>query len=55
MDALRELPGEFRHAYESLSRLAARVLSQDPAAMLADLEKTSLEVKSKAKATGGNS
>jgi len=53
MDALRELPGEFRHAYESLSRLAARVLSQHPAAMLADLEKTSLEVKSKANATGG--
>ncbi len=54
LQALRDSPEEFMHAYEALSRLAARVLSQDPAGMLAELEKSSMEENSKAKATGGN-
>jgi predicted short-subunit dehydrogenase-like oxidoreductase (DUF2520 family) len=53
-DALQESPGEFAQAYEALNRLAARVLPQDSAGMLAELEKTSLELKPKAKAIGGN-
>jgi predicted short-subunit dehydrogenase-like oxidoreductase (DUF2520 family) len=54
LDALQESPGEFAQAYEALNRLAARVLPQDSAGMLAELEKTSLELKPKAKAIGGN-
>jgi predicted short-subunit dehydrogenase-like oxidoreductase (DUF2520 family) len=54
LDALQESPREFAQAYEALNRLAARVLSQDSAGMLAELEKTSLETKPKAKAIGGN-
>ncbi len=53
LDALRESPKEFAQAYEALNRLAARVLAQDTASVLAELEKHSAEVKSKAKATGG--
>jgi len=53
-NALRELPKEFAQAYESLNRLAARVLSQDSVGILAELEKTSLEQKPKAQAIGGN-
>ena len=53
LEALRDLPPEFANAYDSISRLAARVLSQDTARVLAELEMGSLEVKSKAKATGG--
>jgi predicted short-subunit dehydrogenase-like oxidoreductase (DUF2520 family) len=53
LDALRESPKEFAQAYDALSRLAARVLAQDTAGVLAELEKHSVEVKSKAKATGG--
>ena len=51
LEALRESPPEFAHVYESLNRLAARVLSQYPDRLLADFEKTVLEVKSKVKAT----
>jgi hypothetical protein len=40
--------------YEALNRLAARVLSQDSAAMLAELEKNSVDQKAKAKVIGGN-
>ena len=54
LGALRESPREFVHAYEALSRLAARVLAQDAVGMLAELEKTFLEEKPKARATGGN-
>jgi predicted short-subunit dehydrogenase-like oxidoreductase (DUF2520 family) len=54
LGALRELPQEFANVYAALSRLAARVLAQDPAGMLAELEKSSMEEKPKAKATGGN-
>jgi predicted short-subunit dehydrogenase-like oxidoreductase (DUF2520 family) len=53
-DALRESPKEFAHAYEALNRLAARVLAKDAAGMLAELGKTSMEQKAKAKTTGGN-
>ncbi len=53
-NALRESPHEFMHAYEALNRLAARVLSQDSAAMLAELEKNSVDQKAKAKVIGGN-
>jgi predicted short-subunit dehydrogenase-like oxidoreductase (DUF2520 family) len=52
--ALRESPQEFANAYAALSRLAARVLAQDTDGMLAELEKSSVDEKSKAKATGGN-
>ena len=54
VDALLESPKEFAHAYEALARLAARVLAQDTAAMLAELGKNSLEERLRAKATGGN-
>src|SRR5690349_10136410 len=47
LDALRESPPEFANAYESISRLALRVLSQDPAAALDDFEKITLEVRSR--------
>jgi len=52
--ALRDSPEEFMLAYESLSRLAARVLAQDTAGMLAELEKGSVRPIAKAKGTGGN-
>ena len=54
LGALRESPNEFAHAYEALNRLAARVLAQDTAGVLAELEKSSAEKKPKAKAIGGN-
>src|SRR6266480_2674679 len=54
VDALLECPKEFAHAYEALGRLAARVLAQDTAGMLAELGKNSLEEKLRAKAIGGN-
>jgi predicted short-subunit dehydrogenase-like oxidoreductase (DUF2520 family) len=53
-EALRESPAEFAQAHEALSRLAARVLPQDPAAMLAELQQIFVEKKPKAKAIGGN-
>ncbi len=55
LNALRESPNEFMDAYEALNRLAARVLSQDSAGILAELEKSSASEKSKAKAIGRNS
>jgi len=54
LDALQESPEEFAQAYETLSHLAARVLAQDAAGMLAELEKIAVEKKPKAKAIGGN-
>jgi predicted short-subunit dehydrogenase-like oxidoreductase (DUF2520 family) len=53
LDALQELPLEFARAYEALSRLAARVLPQDPLAMLAELDKLFLKKTPIAKAIGG--
>jgi predicted short-subunit dehydrogenase-like oxidoreductase (DUF2520 family) len=54
LDALAESPNEFAEAYQALNHLAARVLSQDCAGMLAELEKSSLEQKPRTKAIGGN-
>jgi len=53
LEATQESPEEFAQAYEALSHLAARVLAKDPAGVLAELEKTSVEKKPKAKAIGG--
>jgi predicted short-subunit dehydrogenase-like oxidoreductase (DUF2520 family) len=50
--ALRDLPGEFASAYQTLNRLAARTLAQDANGMLAELEKISMEEKPKANAKG---
>jgi hypothetical protein len=54
LHALQESPKEFAQAYEALNRLAARVLAQDTAGVLAELEKSSAKEKPKAKAIGGN-
>lgn len=54
VQALREFPPEFSEAYESVSRLAARLLAQDSAGMPAELEKIFAGKKAKAKSTGGN-
>jgi predicted short-subunit dehydrogenase-like oxidoreductase (DUF2520 family) len=54
LDSLQESSMEIAQAYEALNRLAARVLSQDSAGMLGELEKVSLELKPKAKVIGGN-
>src|ERR1700674_72093 len=53
-EALRESPAEFAEAYQSLNRLAARVLAQDVRGMLAELEKITAGNKTKAKVMGGN-
>jgi predicted short-subunit dehydrogenase-like oxidoreductase (DUF2520 family) len=51
--ALQQFQPEFLEAYQAVSRLAARVLSRDPASMLKELEKISIsssgQVASKAK------
>jgi predicted short-subunit dehydrogenase-like oxidoreductase (DUF2520 family) len=52
LKALRESPPEFAGAYDALDRLAARVLAQDAAGMLAELAKFSVE--KNAKIAGGN-
>ncbi|MGB2898060.1 MAG: DUF2520 domain-containing protein [Candidatus Acidiferrum sp.] len=54
LEVLRESPAEFALAHEALNRLAARLLSQDAAGMLAELDRISAGKKVKAKATGGN-
>jgi predicted short-subunit dehydrogenase-like oxidoreductase (DUF2520 family) len=54
LEALQESPEEFAQAYEALNHLAARVLANDPAGVLAELEKTSVEKKPRAKAIGGH-
>jgi predicted short-subunit dehydrogenase-like oxidoreductase (DUF2520 family) len=54
LEALQESPEEFAQAYKALSHLAARVLAQDAAGMLAELEKISLEKKPRAKVIGGH-
>lgn len=52
--AMKDLPPEFAQAYEAVNRLAAIVLAQNSAAMLADLEKVAVKKKIKVKATGGH-
>jgi predicted short-subunit dehydrogenase-like oxidoreductase (DUF2520 family) len=52
LEAMDSFPAEFSQAYCAVNRLAARVLSPEPAAMLAALEKVSSQKKATAKATG---
>jgi predicted short-subunit dehydrogenase-like oxidoreductase (DUF2520 family) len=52
IEAMKDSPAEFVLAYESVNRLAALVLAQDSAAMLAELEKVAAGKKAKVKATG---
>lgn len=52
--ALHESQQEVALAYEALNRLAARVLAQDGAGAMAELEKISAALKPKAKARGGH-
>jgi predicted short-subunit dehydrogenase-like oxidoreductase (DUF2520 family) len=54
LEALQESPEEVAQAYDALSHLAARVLAQDAAGMLAELERSSVEKKPRAKVIGGN-
>ena len=51
-DALQHSPPKFSETLESLNRLCARVLAQNPSEVLAELEKISAGKKAKAK--GGN-
>jgi predicted short-subunit dehydrogenase-like oxidoreductase (DUF2520 family) len=53
MEAMKDLPPEFVETYEAVNCLAALVLAQDSAAMLAELDKVSVNKKTKVKATGG--
>src|SRR5260370_20374033 len=53
IEAMKDLPAEFAETYEAVNRLAAQVLAQDSAAMLADLEKIVVNKKTKVKAKGG--
>jgi predicted short-subunit dehydrogenase-like oxidoreductase (DUF2520 family) len=52
-EAMKDLPPEFRQAYDAVNRLAAVVLAQDSEAMRAELEKVVVSKKTKVKATGG--
>ena len=52
--ALHDSREEVALAYEALNRLAARVLAQDAAGTMAELEKISAALKPKAKARGGH-
>jgi predicted short-subunit dehydrogenase-like oxidoreductase (DUF2520 family) len=52
-EALRQAQPEFLEAYSVVSRLAAQVLSHDPAAMLRELQAISGNMNSVAKAKGG--
>jgi predicted short-subunit dehydrogenase-like oxidoreductase (DUF2520 family) len=52
--ALSDSRGEVAAAYDALNRLAARILAQDAAGTVAELEKISAALKPKAKARGGN-
>jgi hypothetical protein len=54
LEALKESPKEFAHAYDALNRLAARVLSHDPAGMSAELEKSLAAEKPRVNIMGGN-
>jgi predicted short-subunit dehydrogenase-like oxidoreductase (DUF2520 family) len=53
LEAMKTLPAEFAETYEAVNRLAAQVLAQDSAAMLAELKKLTVNKKTKVKATGG--
>lgn len=53
-DALRGAPAEFLCAYEAVNRLAARVLSRDPSAVLRALKATEGQEEFQSKATGAS-
>jgi predicted short-subunit dehydrogenase-like oxidoreductase (DUF2520 family) len=53
MEAVKDFPPEFAETYQAVNCLAARVLAQDSAAMLAELDKVAVNKKTKVKATGG--
>ena len=55
LQALRRSPKEFVDAYDVLNHLAARALADDATRVLSELERSSLGLISKAKATGGGS
>lgn len=52
-EALQQLAPEFLEAYQAVSRLAARVLAHDPAAMLKELEAISMALQQSSKSKGG--
>jgi predicted short-subunit dehydrogenase-like oxidoreductase (DUF2520 family) len=52
-EAMKDLPPPFLETYEAVNRLAAMVLAQDPAGMLAELEKIVVSKKTRVKTTGG--
>jgi len=54
LQKLRGSGDEVFSAYQAVSRLAAHVLAQDPAAMLAELDKIASETKPKVKVKGNN-
>jgi predicted short-subunit dehydrogenase-like oxidoreductase (DUF2520 family) len=54
LEALRESPAEFALTHEALNRLGARLLSQDAAGVLAELDKISAGKKVKVKVTRSN-
>lgn len=53
LSALRDAGEEVAQAYESLNRLAARVLAQDPAGSTAELQEISAGIKPEVKVRGG--
>jgi predicted short-subunit dehydrogenase-like oxidoreductase (DUF2520 family) len=54
LEALRDSPEEFAEAYDALNGLAARVLAQGVAGMLAELKNVSVQRKPKTKVMGSN-
>src|SRR6266702_1012415 len=54
LEALRDSPEEFAEAYDALNGLAARVLAQGVAGMLAELKNVSVQRKTKTKVMGSN-
>ncbi len=52
-EALQQLAPEFLEAYQAVSRLAARALAHNPAAMLKELEKISIATQNLSKTKGG--
>jgi predicted short-subunit dehydrogenase-like oxidoreductase (DUF2520 family) len=53
LEAMKDSPREFAETYEAVNRLAALVLAQDPAGMLAELDRVAVNKKTRVKATGG--
>jgi predicted short-subunit dehydrogenase-like oxidoreductase (DUF2520 family) len=53
LEAMKDWPPEFAETYEAVNRLAALVLAQDSAGMLAELDKVAVNKKTRVKATGG--